>query len=427
MRRIPTVRIRSLLSLLFSLMSAQPINVVDLFAGCGGLTQGFRQFIPDGAERSPFRSVAAVEFDVAAATTYAANCADDGDEPDIWAADIAGWHPAEHLTGDVEVILGGPPCQGFSGLGKEDRDDPRNKLWRQYMRVVKAIKPKVFVIENVDRFLKSPEYTELRAATTDSAGAELRDYDLRTDVLNAADYGVPQRRRRVIAIATHRDLKAIDHPARTHRKPGPEHQALQREDGLFEIDSEGCEPWVPVDRVLDLRQASRAATATELPDRETTDVNGKPIAGTYLTRELHIGRNPTAMSLARYAAIKPGGNRHDLRGEYRTIDGESVYLSTEAWDRHNTGAGDVMGRLRRGEPAVTIRTEFYKPEKGRYLHPTKDRPLTHLEAALIQGFPMDYKWCGSKVQIARQIGNAVPIGLAEAIAKVIHKRLRSDG
>ena len=410
-------------------MSTGPINVVDLFAGCGGFTQGFHEFIPDSAERSPFRSVAAVELDVAAATTYAANCMSelDGDRPDIWADTIETWHPAEHLNGDVEVILGGPPCQGFSGLGKEDPDDPRNKLWRQYMRVVKAIKPKVFVIENVDRFLRSPEYAALSDATTDRVGAELRDYELKTKVLNAADYGVPQRRRRVIAIATHRDLKAIDHPAPTHAKPWKDSRTPRQATALFEAPPEGREPWVPVEKILDLRQATRPTTGTELPERETSDVTGKPISGAYRTRELHIGRNPTAVSLARYDAIGPGGNRHDLRGQYRTINGELVYLSTDSWDRHNTGSGDVMGRLRRGEPAVTIRTEFYKPEKGRYLHPTKNRPLTHLEAALIQGFPIDYQWCGTKVQIARQIGNAVPVGLASAIAEVIYERLRSDG
>lgn len=84
-------------------------------------------------------------------------------------------------------------------------------------------------------------------------------------------------------------------------------------------------------------------------------------------------------------------------------------LSTDSWDKHDTGTGDVMGRLRLGEPSVTIRTEFFKPEKGRYLHPTEHRPITHYEAARIQGFPLDFRWCGSKTDIARQIGNAVPI------------------
>ncbi|XUL88398.1 DNA cytosine methyltransferase [Streptomyces galilaeus] len=100
------------------------------------------------------------------------------------------------------------------------------------------------------------------------------------------------------------------------------------------------------------------------------------------------------------------------------------YLSTESWDNHNTGTGDVMGRLRLGEPSVTIRTEFFKPEKGRYLHPTAARPITHYEAARIQGFPLDFRWCGSKTDIARQIGNAVPIPLGTAIASAIHAFLR---
>jgi DNA (cytosine-5)-methyltransferase 1 len=83
-----------------------------------------------------------------------------------------------------------------------------------------------------------------------------------------------------------------------------------------------------------------------------------------------------------------------------------------------------MGRLVWEKPSVTIRTEFFKPEKGRYLHPDEHRPITHLEAALIQGFPQHFRWFGSKSQIARQIGNAVPVELATAIAKVIRQALR---
>jgi DNA (cytosine-5)-methyltransferase 1 len=83
-----------------------------------------------------------------------------------------------------------------------------------------------------------------------------------------------------------------------------------------------------------------------------------------------------------------------------------------------------MGRLRLGEPSVTIRTEFYKPEKGRYLHPSEDRPITHFEAARIQGFPLEFRWCGTKTEIATQIGNAVPIPLGKAIAAAVHSFLR---
>ena len=113
--------------------------------------------------------------------------------------------------------------------------------------------------------------------------------------------------------------------------------------------------------------------------------------------------------------VHVGGN--DLLG---TLE----YLSTSSWDAHNAGSGDVMGRVREGAPSVTIRTEFFKPEKGRYLHPTQDRPITHYEAAALQGFPENYKWCGSKTEIARQIGNAVPIPLGKKIAEAIYDYLR---
>ncbi|MEU8270137.1 DNA cytosine methyltransferase, partial [Sphaerisporangium sp. NPDC049002] len=94
---------------------------------------------------------------------------------------------------------------------------------------------------------------------------------------------------------------------------------------------------------------------------------------------------------------------------------------------HRSGSHDVMGRLYLDRPSVTIRTEFYKPEKGRYLHPWAHRPITHYEAALLQGFPEDYLWCGSKIEIARQIGNAVPVDLAKAIAGRVYSYLRATG
>jgi DNA (cytosine-5)-methyltransferase 1 len=130
-------------------------------------------------------------------------------------------------------------------------------------------------------------------------------------------------------------------------------------------------------------------------------------------KELHITRRPTELSLARFRAIPPGGSRKNLPDE----------LMTECWRKHKSGAGDVMGRLSWDKPSVTIRTEFFKPEKGRYLHPHEDRPITHAEAALIQGFPEDFLWCGTKTSIARQIGNAVPPPLARAIAEHLATRL----
>ncbi|GAA4013439.1 DNA cytosine methyltransferase [Streptomyces marokkonensis] len=395
-----------------------PITVVDLFSGAGGFSAGFRAYEPNGPGSSPFRSVAAVEFDEAAAATYAANFG----SAHVANVDITTWDPSPY-TGQVDVIMGGPPCQGFSALHRNNpekpkAEDPRNRLWAEYVRVVRTIQPKIFVLENVDRFLRSQEFQHLQEAT--SEGGDLSNYTLRSGILNAADYGVPQARRRAIVIATRNDLgEPLKHPRPTHTR-----DTATSPQARFEVE-EGTPaeplPWVSVQsEVFDHTPAE--TPSVDLPER-TDKPLGIVLPGPYRTTELHIGRNPTELSLARYRAIPPGGNRHNLTGKHDEVGGVETYLSTDSWDKHKTGSGDVMGRMHADRPAVTIRTEFYKPEKGRYLHPEHDRPITHYEAALIQGFPADFQWFGSKVQIARQIGNAVPIGLGKALARVIHERL----
>jgi DNA (cytosine-5)-methyltransferase 1 len=123
------------------------------------------------------------------------------------------------------------------------------------------------------------------------------------------------------------------------------------------------------------------------------------------------------MSLQRYKHIPAGGNRFDLQ----RIAPE---LTPQCWIKKTTGGTDLFGRLEWDGPArCTIRTEFYKPEKGRYLHPTEHRPITHWEAARLQTFPDDFKWCGNKMEIATQIGNAVPPVLAEVIARSVAEHL----
>ena len=120
--------------------------------------------------------------------------------------------------------------------------------------------------------------------------------------------------------------------------------------------------------------------------------------GVFLTTDLHVTRNFTDMSLRRFKAIKVGGNRHDLPTELRA----------PCWLNHHDGSHDVMGRLHWDRPSVTIRTEFWKPEKGRYLHPQADRPITHMEAALLQGFPLDFRWCGTKLSSAGRLAMRYP-------------------
>lgn len=362
-------------------------TLIDLFAGCGGMTRGF---VDEG-----FIPVLAVEHDRAAASTYAMNFG----EAHTFFGDIA-LYPDEDIPG-ADVVIGGPPCQGFSNLGSKDVNDPRNRLWKEYLRFVVHARPKVFVLENVERFSKS---TEFQLLLEEAERGCISDYELRYEVLLAADYGVAQRRPRTILIGSR--VGPIAPPAPTHSR----------------VVGSGRNAWETV--ASRIKGLPETPSTTELP-RETVDVFGQPIAGPFSGLDLHFGRKPTATSLERYDHVPPGGGRFDLPDR----------LLSRCWREKKTGTTDVMGRMRWEAPSLTIRTEFFKPEKGQYLHPQWDaddptrrvnRVITHLEASLLQDFPRDFKWCGSKTEIARQIGNAVPVGLAQAVAKRVAQALQES-
>ncbi len=352
-------------------------TLIDLFAGCGGMTQGF---VDQG-----YLPIQAVEWDLHAAATYAANF---GEEHMFW-GDIAEWGTDD--IPQVDVVIGGPPCQGFSNLGSKDVNDPRNKLWKEYLRVVKAARPKVFVLENVQRFMQSSEFQLL---LDEADHGIISEYTLSPGVLLAADYGVAQRRPRAIVIGSR--IGEIPLPPATHSKGGVN----------------GLAPWETVrSRIYGLAEHP---DTTELPT-STTQVFGQTVKGIFKSKDLHFGRQPREMSLARYDSVPPGGGRFDVPD----------HLLPRCWREKKSGTTDVMGRMRWDAPSLTIRTEFFKPEKGQYLHPQWDaaarhrvnRVITHLEASRLQDFPEHFVWCGSKVEIAKQIGNAVPVGLAAALAR----------
>lgn len=369
-------------------------TMIDLFAGCGGMTQGFTE--------AGFTPVLAVEFNAHAAATYAANFGDDH----TFYGDIATLNEAD--VPEVDLVIGGPPCQGFSNLGSKDINDPRNQLWREYVRIVRKARPKVFVIENVDRFMRSPEFALLLEEVKDEG--LLQDYVLSYGQLNAANYGVGQRRIRTIVIGSR--IGKIELPNPTH---------AQNPDTLEAT----VKPWVTLrERIGDVPFQS---PSTDLPER-SEEVFGMMIPGPFTAEEIHLRRNPRAKSLARYKLVPPGGGRFDIAKK-------APELLPRCWAEKPTGTTDVMGRLEWDKPSVTVRTEFFKPEKGRYLHPQwvegeesqqVNRPITHREAARIQDFPDTFKWCGTKIEIARQIGNAVPVGLARAIAQHVKPYIEGD-
>lgn len=356
MDKLFTATVANFVTINHMLNARKRVTVFDLFAGAGGLSIGF--------EQAGFKLIGATDFDKWACETLRINHPGvpiiEGDIKQL-STDLL----KKALGGqEVDVIVGGPPCQGFSQLGKRIKDDPRNEMLHEFWRVVTVLRPKVFVMENVPQLLKSDQFAEFLDLVGNS------EYALSYEVLLAADYGAPQKRKRAIIIGSR--VGEPSHPAPTHRDPSK-----------------------PVE-LLDKKLSSWRTVKDAIGDLPL-----KPSG-----KDLHVGRNPTELSIKRYQHIPPGGNRFDL----------PRHLTINCWLNKPSGGTDLFGRLWWDRPSVTIRTEFFKPEKGRYLHPSEHRPITLREGARLQGFPDDYKFAGSYTQIAKQIGNAVPIPLAHAIA-----------
>lgn len=353
---------------------------MDLFAGAGGLSEGLNT-----APGERFKVVRAVEWEASAAATYSLNHGGrlQGGRIDggpVYMGAIEDWL-AEDQVPLVDLIVGGPPCQGFSTLNRDGVGAHRNELWRLYAQTVQKATPQYFVLENVPAFLRSEQWEVFQKELADGI---LKEYAIEFGVLNAAEYGAFQARKRVIVVGHHKDVTAPGLPDATHHRS---HRHL-------------AEALLGVPRAVD---------RIGVPDGTVAYLE-REMPGPFSTRELHFGRSYTELSLDRFRAISHnGGSRSELPDD----------LKAPCWLKHSKGTGDVMGRLTWEKPSVTIRTEFFKPEKGRYIHPDQDRVITHYEAALIQGFRKDYRWVGTREEIARQIGNAVPIPLGAAIGRML--------
>lgn len=354
------------------LVRSQPLRLVDVFSGAGGMTQGFLQ-----VREATFRPIWAVDAEPTAVQSYSANFGAHAVIADV--AAIVAEQPS--IVPRADVVIGGPPCQGFSLLNRNRHDDERRELWQPFMRVVELAEADVFVMENVAQILKTDEHDRVLEH------AARLGFRCSSAKLCAADYGVPQVRHRAFIVGCRfADPGPFFPPAPTHRRPTTAQQpALQ-----FESE-------MPVWKTV--RDA-----ISELPAPVGTEIRAEPPP-----LDLHFGRNPTHLSKTRYALIPEGGNRFDLLRQ-------APELTPRCWHRPESDSTDLFGRMWWDRPCNTIRVEFYKPEKGRYLHPAQNRPITHREAARLQSFPDSFAFRGSKVEIARQIGNAVPPLLAQAVA-----------
>lgn len=338
----------------------QRLYAIDLFSGCGGLTLGLK--------KAGFAVAAAVEIDHKAQVTYKLN----HPKVRLYKQDIRALDPYQVLhdigmqPGDLDLLAGCPPCQGFSRLRTKNQNisvqDDRNDLVSDFFRFVEVMKPKAIMLENVPALAKDPGFLAL------CKKLETLRYKIIVSVLDTADYSVPQRRKRLIMLAS-----LVHTPALASK-------ASKR---------------------VTVREALRGLESPKL----TKDT-------------LHaVGENRTPEVRQLISLIpKDGGSRKDLPDQYKL-------------DCHKKcdGFNDVYGRMAWDEVSPTITSGCHNPSKGRFLHPAEDRTITLREAAILQGFPLRYKFDVShgKESIALMIGNALPPAFIAAHACALGEGLRN--
>ena len=366
------------------------MDVIDLFAGCGGLSLGF---IKDG-----YVVKKAVEYDPIIANTYRQN----HPEVELIVDDIKNIdHSGIFSTGDADVIIGGPPCQGFSMAGARIRhgfiDDPRNYLFKHYFNVVKTVRPKVFVMENVKGMLTMQGggiFEEIKKTFSDSTMLDGKPYRLFHRVVRAIDFGIPQKRERLIIIGTVFDNIDFDEIW---------------EETIKQISNEQPDFF----KTVTVRDAiGNLGNTTE--DGIISNVSPETEYERYLSSTSTTITNHTKTNHSNLAVDRM----------HRVDNGENFTVLEEKINSVHSGA---YGRLCWDEQAPTITTRFDTPAGGRFIHPVEDRTLSPREAARIQSFPDDFVFYGNKTSICKQIGNAVPPKISYFLARYVDNIMLKGG
>lgn len=369
------------------------LTSIDLFSGCGGLTKGFSM--------AGIRSVFASDIDENAAKTFQRNFPD---TPFLCKSitDISKEEVDGLLNGHIpDIIVGGPPCQGFSLANKRRNkvaDDPRNQLFYGFVKFINWYSPKVFVMENVKGLLsmKNGEVLETILDAFGNAG-DFGGYDVAYKVLLASDYGVPQNRERVIIIGTRKDLHL------TPRHPEP----LNLEHKITVDEAIGDLPQI---------QACEGKEVMEYPMEPQNDYQRLMRQNMrYVTN--HIAMNHTKRLIARFEAIKAGQSLIDVWETHGSVKrGAPGEKSDVKFSQNNQR---LFGNL----PAPTIAASF----QSNFIHPHLNRNFTAREGARLQSFPDDFIFEGMRTKMSwekglsqyQQIGNAVPVLMAKAIGECV--------
>lgn len=360
------------------------INVIDLFAGAGGLSYGFYH-------NQAYKILAANEIESDMCSTYKTNHKD----VPVYCSDIKDFsmdllnNDLGINKDDVDVIIGGPPCQAYSTVGKRLLDDPRGKLFQEYYRIVKEADPKVFLFENVKGLLSMDKGNLLKTIISLFEGI---GYKVKYKVLNAVDYGVPQYRERVIIVGF-KTKKEYAFPESTH----------------CNIDENKPNYLTLSDALSDLPRFENGGEATSYVQEPTNDFQRR-IRNNADSLSEHFSPKNNDNLVRLMKALPDGGTPQDLP---ETLRPKSGFKNTYA-------------RLWWNQPSTTITRNFGTPSSSRCIHPKDPRPLSTREAARLQTFPDDYVFCGAKGSKNLQIGNAVPVELSKVLAKSIFDFLEME-
>ena len=353
-------------------------RILDLFSGAGGFSCGLDSL-------GSFKTVIGSDFDPNVLVTFKKNIKGSITiEGDITNEKVKTTIISEAKKRKVNMIIGGPPCQGFSLKGKNlGLDDPRNFLFLEFVKIVQELKPEVFVIENVKNLINACDGYFIKQIISEFSKL---GYIINYGVLNAANFGVPQHRERAIIIGSLSksiSLPTSGKPSVTVRDAISDLSYLNSGEGSFE--------------------SNYLLEANSDYQKMLRNKNGVLFN--------HIATKHSPVALEKLSLIPPEGDKSFLPKE---MHGKQKFSTT--WSR-----------LVWNEQSPTIDTRFDTPSNGKNSHPYLNRAITPREAARIQSFPDNYVFYGKKVNVCKQIGNAVPPLLAKAIGEAIEKAYSEEG
>ncbi len=388
-----------------------PLSTIDLFCGAGGITEGFRE--------AGYQCLYANDCMPQAIETFLLN------HPETWAEaeDIENVDPAKVRQelglkkGALDVLVGGPPCQGFS-INAPERflSDKRNKLFKDYIRFLEEFEPKAFLFENVPGLLSLADGKVFRQILHEFEG---HGYRVTPKILFSAHYGVPQERWRLVLIGSR--SSAISPPEPTHYATG---RANFRSGGtltfqLRATDKDRLLPAVTVGEAigdlprLEIGEGAETVGYTVPPHSDYARKMRNPAGVTYN----HFGARLSKQNIERMKHVKPGGSWRDI--PFRLLPkGMQRARKSDHTKRY--------GRLRNDGLAGTVMTKC-DPHWGTVFLPDQERSLTVREAARFQSFPDVYRFIGHRVSQYEQVGNAVPVLMARAIALQIREHFEEAG